>query len=1276
MSLGSVYWRGKESAGSFLTWWTKGRTYYKLVTVITILAILISPISPVRPEPAHAIALEAAAAIMAGACGIGMASSMVIWAFTEGLDTAEGNPLFLRKLGFGCATGAITVWIAIPGVHGWLAEALHLAADAAVSEIAEAMYEQWLEEPIGIIIDNWQVAVALLDPQQRTVFLMHAMLVEESEESQQLDELWYDILELYENDTGSGVEIEIVPVVDLSVIEPDGGRLYQLSSVAAEITSPDEIETCTDADAETTSNILYVQFGYALTPSPEAVIPLTSSNSTDGRDWYGCNGWALDFDIRAAGIDSPTPIYLAARASDLYGNQTDWSFSGQIIADPRFEHDYSVTDVQFTPSAPNVGESVLVEATVTNAGASDEASISVSLYEDGQYRNSHYIESLIAGESATANFNWTAVEGAHTLRIQAELDEDAEPSNDSASGLIVVGTAPLLWVNGSSYPSALQISSSTAGTSGTFGVTLQNAGSAATSVSVSKAGTQASWISLASTSLSLEPNTTHNYQFSATVPSGQPAGTYQAELRFDWTGGSTVVLPIQFNVGSYDSGHVVHTFSPSSGTVNGAWQSTLIRGWHTYVTLDNYTSTADDFYIEDSFTLTESEYYRIEANSSNEWSVDVTEIESESLSTGTLFRLGGFETTRTSSFTDDFDIHDELIIGQNNWRIALTNMQTYGNNTEWRINETRFILSLTEAAWWASYNPGDSTVATWKAGWDYANVCATVDSVSSAGDVVLYNNGQLVRTKYLDSSDVGDEVCWAVTSSRVSGTNNFNLKANTNEANVALSNIYFEVHYFSGEPVIQAVRNLTLLKADVDQNVTANLTFSNVGSNIAENGQYNDSLPTGLQLVSGSLGGDLPDIDPGSSASASYVFKGVDPGSYGIPGLMVTYEDPSGYYYLTTLNVSVIEVWGGTLQPDLGTLPETESGSPAILTATVSSSLNPAPIEDATVIAQITRPDASVVEVSLLWDEAQNCYQAEYIPTQVGAHQVTLSASRLFYAAGSSSPEEWVVGLPNQAPTAQISYVQGGSDTPLTLTLDGGGSIDVDGIITDYDWDIGDDGTVEASGRVITWTFATIGTYEITLDVTDNAGESDSETVEVAVANGQMTREIPLMTGWNLISMPLVTQPAYTAELLCDEINAKGGSVLEIYQWSAGGWDSHLCDLPFNDFDIELGAGYFVRATSSSTWTVTGEQLTGQLILALATGWTLISIPSGVSFLAEELGDAINGQGGTCTEIYRWHTGGWDSHLIDLPFNDFPIEAGAGYFVRCNSASTFTVTMP
>jgi hypothetical protein len=189
---------------------------------------------------------------------------------------------------------------------------------------------------------------------------------------------------------------------------------------------------------------------------------------------------------------------------------------------------------------------------------------------------------------------------------------------------------------------------------------------------------------------------------------------------------------------------------------------------------------------------------------------------------------------------------------------------------------------------------------------------------------------------------------------------------------------------------------------------------------------------------------------------------------------------------------------------------------------------------------------------------------------------------------------------------------------------------------------------------------------------TDGDGYSDGH--EVAIGSDPLDRDsrpnqIDLQPSWNLISLSVEPSTPYTAESMCDEINAQGGIATIIQSWDGSGWQAHECGQPFGDFDIETDRGYFVYCNGASTWTMAGSAVSA-LTVSLASGWNLIGVPIG-SYSAESMCDEINTQGGSATVIQNWDGSGWQPHQCGQPFGDFFIESDRGYFVRCTAPSTW-----
>ncbi|MDT8448801.1 MAG: PKD domain-containing protein [Wenzhouxiangellaceae bacterium] len=95
----------------------------------------------------------------------------------------------------------------------------------------------------------------------------------------------------------------------------------------------------------------------------------------------------------------------------------------------------------------------------------------------------------------------------------------------------------------------------------------------------------------------------------------------------------------------------------------------------------------------------------------------------------------------------------------------------------------------------------------------------------------------------------------------------------------------------------------------------------------------------------------------------------------------------------------------------------------------------------------------------------------------------------------------------NTAPTASFAF----SASDLTVSFDGTASSDPDGTLTAASWDFGDGAT--ASGTLTTnHTYASAGTYTVTLTVTDDSGASDTAQQQVTVSTGPvaLTNGVPV----------------------------------------------------------------------------------------------------------------------------------------------------------------------
>jgi hypothetical protein len=165
----------------------------------------------------------------------------------------------------------------------------------------------------------------------------------------------------------------------------------------------------------------------------------------------------------------------------------------------------------------------------------------------------------------------------------------------------------------------------------------------------------------------------------------------------------------------------------------------------------------------------------------------------------------------------------------------------------------------------------------------------------------------------------------------------------------------------------------------------------------------------------------------------------------------------------------------------------------------------------------------------------------------------------------------------------------------------------------------------------------------------------------------------------NLLSFSLKPIPALSAASLAQKINSQNPSpiVSAIQRWDAPtqSWQTYTVGLPFNDFPIVPGEGYFLKANGQGGWTQTGTPL-ASVDLKLAGGFALVGLVT-TGHTAQTLAGAIDqkaGAGSTMT-IQRWDasTQSWQTFAAGLPVGDFPIELNRSYFIRRNSATTVTI---
>ncbi len=141
--------------------------------------------------------------------------------------------------------------------------------------------------------------------------------------------------------------------------------------------------------------------------------------------------------------------------------------------------------------------------------------------------------------------------------------------------------------------------------------------------------------------------------------------------------------------------------------------------------------------------------------------------------------------------------------------------------------------------------------------------------------------------------------------------------------------------------------------------------------------------------------------------------------------------------------------------------------------------------------------DGTIVDYS--WDFGDGATGAgttvSHTYQSTGTYTVTLTVTD---DAGDSDSDTTsaTIGAGNQAPTADAGGPYSAT-SGVELSFDGSASSDADGSIVSYEWDFGDGAS--GTGETTAHTYASQGTYNVSLTVTDDSGASDSASTTVTV---------------------------------------------------------------------------------------------------------------------------------------------------------------------------------
>jgi len=235
---------------------------------------------------------------------------------------------------------------------------------------------------------------------------------------------------------------------------------------------------------------------------------------------------------------------------------------------------------------------------------------------------------------------------------------------------------------------------------------------------------------------------------------------------------------------------------------------------------------------------------------------------------------------------------------------------------------------------------------------------------------------------------------------------------------------------------------------------------------------FNLSVPAGTYFLSVKGDGN------GNPSTIGYSSYG-SLGNYSISGTVVSSTDPVAPVAIATVN--------------------TESGS-APLAVTFDGS-------------QSFDPDGG--SLSYAWDFGDGTGESGAVVNHSYLSTSTYTASlRVTDTSGLTHSDSVSIQVvtANTPLTANIVVSATSGTTPLTVTFDGSGSTDSEGRLVSYAWNFGDGRT--AQGSIVQTSFETVGTFQVSLVVTDGSGAT--------------------ATGWTTIVVRASTLPAVRVESIAE----------------------------------------------------------------------------------------------------------------------------------------------
>jgi subtilase family serine protease len=148
---------------------------------------------------------------------------------------------------------------------------------------------------------------------------------------------------------------------------------------------------------------------------------------------------------------------------------------------PDDKPDLIIESITWSPLNPSKGDTISINATVSNQGAAMALPSTIKLYVDGAFNDSQYLENIPAGATLVKSFTWLTQQGTHSIRIVADAENTIEESDESNNErtVSISSALPDLIVESVAWTP----NNPSVGANVTFSVTVRNLGAGAATYS-------------------------------------------------------------------------------------------------------------------------------------------------------------------------------------------------------------------------------------------------------------------------------------------------------------------------------------------------------------------------------------------------------------------------------------------------------------------------------------------------------------------------------------------------------------------------------------------------------------------------------------------------------------------------------------------------------------------------------------------------------------------------------------------------------------------------